>query len=55
MVHKNHLCAIHEWLWILSKDVEQNRKVNYFLHSELLDQMTDAEVTELLRKLGLGI
>jgi hypothetical protein len=44
---------VHEWLWDISDDVELNRKINYFFHSELLDQMSTLQVTQQLQKFGL--
>lgn len=45
--------VVHEWLWGLSKDVAANRKINYFLHSDLIDRMSTEQVAEQMQKFGL--
>lgn len=44
---------VHEWLWNISKDIEQNRKINYFLHSSLLEELSAPEVKQQLKRYGI--
>lgn len=46
---------LHEWLWEFSSDVVQNRKLNYFLHSELMDQLSTEEIIETLHIYGVQL
>lgn len=45
---------VHEWLWNLCKDVDVNRKVDYFLHSTLFDQLSSAEAKKKLEEFGFS-
>ena len=44
---------VHEWLWNFFADIEQVRKVNYFLHSSLFDELSPSESFLELNRLGL--
>lgn len=46
---------VHEWLWDLSSDIAQNRKINYFLHSNVIENMPEAEVVEKMKSFGLKL
>lgn len=43
---------VHEWLWVLTKDVKLNRKINYFLHTSLINELNGEEIKATLNKLG---
>lgn len=44
---------VHEWLWNFSDSVTDNRKINYFLHSNLFEQVTEAQAKTMLTQFGL--
>jgi len=44
--------VVHEWIWNLTKDPKKNRKLDYLLHSTLMDSMTANEVAQELVKFG---
>lgn len=46
---------VHEWLWDISSNVVQNRNINYFLHSELFDQVSGAEAVNKMRSYGVNL
>lgn len=46
---------VHEWLWGFGPNVERNRRINHFLHSKQIEQMTPDEVGLSLRKMGLAL
>lgn len=46
---------VHEWLWDISDNVKTNRKINYFIHSTLLNQMSAEEVILQLKEFGVKI
>lgn len=46
---------VHEWLWSVSKDVVQNRKINYFLHTELMDTLSPQNIHQRLKSYGLDL
>lgn len=56
-LHGVHLSFlfVHEWLWGITDDVVLNRKINYFLHSELFDKVSAAEATKQLKSYGLDL
>lgn len=39
---------VHEWLWDHVKTIEQNRRLNYLLHSTLLDELTPHDAARLV-------
>lgn len=49
------MLLVHEWLWDVSGNVEVNRRVNRFLHSEEILSMSVDEVRKRLMDLGLTI
>jgi hypothetical protein len=46
---------VHEWLWDLSPNVDRNRRINHFLHSKKIEQLSPNEVQEYLKGMGLYI
>lgn len=46
---------VHEWLWDHSSNVDRNRRINKFLHSNSLTSMTRTQILTLLDRLGLKI
>lgn len=46
---------VHEWLWDVSANVDRNRRINRFLHSQAIESMTPEEVTATLTGMGLPI
>ena len=44
---------VHEWLWDVSKNVDRNRRINRFLHSEALEHLSAEAVQAQLAGLGL--
>lgn len=46
---------VHEWLWNVSKNVRNNRKLNYLLHTNYFDQMSTTEVESVLQALGFNV
>lgn len=47
--------VLHEWLWDFSKNVERNRKINYWLHSINLEKWTRAEWQANLNGIGFAL
>ncbi len=45
---------IHEWLWNFAPSIENNRKMNMFLHSEAFDKMTALEASKKASELLVG-
>ncbi|MBC7467645.1 MAG: hypothetical protein H7256_16760 [Bdellovibrio sp.] len=43
---------VHEWLWDLSSSASNNRKINFFLHSNLIDQVSASEASAQLAQFG---
>lgn len=46
---------IHEWLWDLSPNVDQNRRLNRFLHDKATYSMDTAEAREVVEGLGFRL
>jgi hypothetical protein len=46
---------VHEWLWSLSSDVNENRKLNFLLHSELFENSSAEEISRQLQKYGIHL
>lgn len=46
---------VHEWLWNLSTDVQQNRKINYFLHSDQPARLTAEQVQKQMKTFGVDL
>jgi hypothetical protein len=46
---------VHEWLWSISQNVDRNRRVGHFLHSNAFEQMSPAQVIAQLQGMGLLI
>jgi len=46
---------VHEWLWDVSSNVDRNRRINRFLHSQAIESMAAEEVTATLTGMGLQI
>ncbi len=44
---------VHEWLWNYTSSFEQNRKVDFLLHSYSLDELSSADANIVLQTLGL--
>lgn len=42
---------VHEWLWNITKNPNNNRKLNYFLHSTLFDKMSADETSLFIQDL----
>lgn len=42
--------VVHEWLWNIVKDAEQNRQLNWFIHSKLFDSYSPAQVQAYFAK-----
>jgi hypothetical protein len=45
---------VHEWLWDFTKDITVNRKINYFLHSTQLDDLSAEEIQSKFKQYGLS-
>jgi hypothetical protein len=41
---------VHEWLWDISPNLQENRQLNYFFHSTLFDKMSVEQVKAYLEK-----
>lgn len=46
---------VHEWLWDLSDNVEANRNLNYFLHSEQFEKMSAKECRQVFKSFGVNL
>ncbi len=46
---------IHEWLWDLSPNVDQNRRLNRFLHDKSTYSMDTADAREVIESLGFRL
>ena len=46
---------IHEWLWEISHNVENNRRLNRFFHSIAFDQLSRYQITSLMNAAGIKI
>jgi hypothetical protein len=46
---------VHEWLWSHSQNVDRNRRVGHFLHSQAFEQMSSQQVIAQLQGMGLLI
>ncbi|MCB0411990.1 MAG: hypothetical protein KDD22_05655, partial [Bdellovibrionales bacterium] len=46
---------VHEWLWSLSDNVDRNRRINWYLHSQEFREDSPERVQEKLRSLGLNL
>lgn len=46
---------VHEWLWDLSQNVNRNRRINRFLHSQEIETMSSEDVIKSLQGMGLAI
>lgn len=46
---------VHEWLWNISKDVRNNRKLNYLLHTNYFDKMSVEEARNAIKTLGFNL
>jgi len=46
---------VHEWLWDLSQNVNRNRRINRFLHSQEIETMSSEDVIKSLQGMGLTI
>ena len=44
---------VHEWLWSLTRNPETNIRINYFLHSILVEQMSSQEVALKFKEFAL--
>ncbi|MFZ3231323.1 MAG: hypothetical protein WA160_14030 [Pseudobdellovibrio sp.] len=44
---------VHEWLWSVSTDVKLNRKINYWLHSELFEKISTSDMVSVMLKYGI--
>jgi hypothetical protein len=44
---------VHEWLWSMSSNLDRNRHVNWFLHSNGLETMSRVEILKTLSSFGL--
>lgn len=47
------LLLVHEWIWGLTTDATLNARLNYFLHSTLIDSLSKRQVQEQLARFGL--
>lgn len=46
---------IHEWLWDISDSEDRNRRINHFLHSEAIETLSDVQIVQQLKGMGLTI
>lgn len=46
---------VHEWLWSLNQQVDENRNINFFLHSDQFEKLSASEVKTRLSDLGLNL
>jgi hypothetical protein len=46
---------VHEWLWSLSDNIDRNRRLTHFLHTEEFFKMTRAEIIQNLQSMGLDV
>ncbi len=44
---------VHEWLWNFTSSFEQNRRVDFILHSVAFDKLSPAEAASLMLKNGI--
>ncbi|MBC7464556.1 MAG: hypothetical protein H7256_01065 [Bdellovibrio sp.] len=44
--------VVHEWIWNMTNDPDKNRKLDFLLHSPLMESMTAAQIQQELVKFG---
>jgi len=47
--------VVHEWLWNLVGTAQQNRELNYYIHSKLFDTESAASVQTYFKKNGVHL